>query len=64
MDQAAAPSGSYLRAPAAASVTVLSGSVPADAAGWMSDLSVPGGNDHDFYIDTVVGPRRRVPLDH
>jgi len=21
----------------------------------MWDLSVPGGNDHDFYIDTVVG---------
>jgi hypothetical protein len=24
--------------------------VPADHDGWMWDLSVPGGNDHDFYV--------------
>jgi hypothetical protein len=45
--------GTYLRTPSGASVTVLSGTVPADTSGWMWDLSVPGGNDHDFYIDLV-----------
>jgi hypothetical protein len=47
--------GDYLRTSDGATVTVLSGNAPADAAGWMWDLTVPGGNDHDFYIDTAVG---------
>jgi hypothetical protein len=35
-----------------ASATVLGGYAPRHHDGWMWDLSVPGGNDHDFYIDT------------
>jgi len=31
------------------------GSVPADHVGWMWDLTVPGNNDHDFYVETVTG---------
>ena len=27
---------------------------PRNTAGWMWDLTVPGNNDHDFYIDTAV----------
>jgi hypothetical protein len=30
------------------------GTVPADHDGWMWDLTVPGNNDHDFYIGTTV----------
>ncbi len=47
--------GDHLRGPNGASVTVVAGWTPANPVGWMWDLSVPGGNDHDFYIDTVVG---------
>jgi hypothetical protein len=43
--------GSHLSTNGGASVTVLGGYVPADATGWMWDLTV--ANDHDFYIDTV-----------
>lgn len=46
--------GDHLRAPGGVTVTVIGGSAPADAVGWMWDLSVPGGNDHDFYIDTAA----------
>lgn len=46
--------GSYLRTPAGASVTVLGGYTLADAADWMWDISVPGGGDHDFYVDTTI----------
>ena len=45
--------GDHLRTPNGATVTVTGGRTPADAAGWMWDLSVPGGNDHDFYIEVV-----------
>jgi hypothetical protein len=31
------------------------GYTPRNHDGWMWDLTVPGGNDHDFYIDTTVG---------
>jgi hypothetical protein len=34
--------------------TAAGGHVPATASGWMWDLSVPGGGDHDFYIDTTI----------
>jgi RHS repeat-associated protein len=46
--------GDHLRTPSGVAATVIGGRAPADAAGWMWDLSVPGGNDHDFYIDTVA----------
>jgi len=47
--------GDHLRTPARATVTVIGGRAPADAVGWMWDLAIPGGNDHDFYIDTSAG---------
>jgi hypothetical protein len=51
---AALKDGNYLRASDGATVTVLGGYVPANATGWMWDLSVPGGGDHDFYIDAAT----------
>jgi hypothetical protein len=46
--------GDYLRTSNGAIATVASGRTPMDAAGWMWDISVPGGNEHDFYIDTAA----------
>ena len=46
--------GDHLRTPARATATVIGGRVPTDAVGWMWDISVPGGNDHDFYIDVAA----------
>jgi Pretoxin HINT domain len=43
-----------LRTSGGATATVLGGYVPADTSGWMWDLTVPGGNDHDFYVDTAA----------
>lgn len=37
-------------------VTAVGGYTPANHDGWMWDLSVPGGNDHNFYIDTIAAP--------
>ena len=34
-------------------VTVVGGTTPADHDGWMWDLTVPGNNDHDFYVLTT-----------
>jgi RHS repeat-associated protein len=44
----------HLRTPSGVTATVVGGHIPADSTGWMWDLSVPGGNDHDFYIDTTI----------
>jgi len=46
--------GDHLRTPSRSNVTVVGGRAPASTAGWMWDISVPGGNDHDFYIDSTV----------
>jgi hypothetical protein len=35
-------------------VTVVGGTTPKQRDGWMWDLTVPGGGDHDFYIDTIA----------
>lgn len=43
-----------LRTSNGAVATVVSGHTPEGSAGWMWDISVPGGNDHDFYIDTAA----------
>jgi RHS repeat-associated protein len=51
---AALDDGTYLRASDGAVVTVLGGGTPVSTAGWMWDLSVPGGGDHDFYVDTAI----------
>jgi Pretoxin HINT domain len=50
----ALPAGDLLRTPGHAQVSVVSGQAPADTVGWMWDLSVPGGHDHDFYIDVAT----------
>jgi RHS repeat-associated protein len=42
--------GMHLKTPDGQSAVVLGGSVPADHDGWMWDLTVPGNNDHDFYV--------------
>jgi hypothetical protein len=48
--------GTRLRTPTGGTATVLGGRTPKVASGWMWDLTVPGGNDHDFYIDTIAAP--------
>jgi Pretoxin HINT domain len=46
--------GDKLRAANGTIATAAGGTVPAGAADWMWDLSVPGGGDHDFYIDAAA----------
>jgi hypothetical protein len=43
----------YLKTPDGLSAIVVEGSTPADHDGWMWDLTVPGNNDHDFYVAAV-----------
>jgi hypothetical protein len=45
--------GTHLRTASGGSATVLGGWTPKVTTGWMWDLTVPGNNDHDFYIATV-----------
>jgi hypothetical protein len=47
--------GQHLKTPNGTLATADGGSVPADHVGWVWDLTVPGNNDHDFYIETVTG---------
>jgi RHS repeat-associated protein len=43
--------GTHLRTPSGSgTATVLGGYTPQDHSGWMWDLTVPGNNDHDFYV--------------
>jgi RHS repeat-associated protein len=42
--------GMRLKTPDGQSAVVVGGSVPADHDGWMWDLTIPGNNDHDFYV--------------
>ena len=50
--------GTHLRTPSGSdNATVLSGRVPRQSTGWMWDLTVPGDNDHDFYV-LATGPFR------
>jgi hypothetical protein len=42
--------GTHLKTPDGQVAVVVGGSVPADHDGWMWDLTVPGNNDHDFYV--------------
>jgi hypothetical protein len=63
--------GDHLRTSNGTIAAVVSGYAPADSAGWMWDITVPGNDDHDFYVDTTVaavlvhncpaGPGDRVP---
>ena len=48
--------GTHLRTPDGGdTATVAGGWIPKQRDGWMWDLTIPGNNDHDFYIDTIVG---------
>ena len=48
---AALKAGTRLRTPTGGDTAiVLSGRAPKDTTGWMWDLTVPGGGDHDFYV--------------
>jgi hypothetical protein len=40
----------HLKTPDGQTAAVVGGSVPAAHDGWMWDLTVPGNNDHDFYV--------------
>ncbi|MGH3252502.1 MAG: RHS repeat-associated core domain-containing protein, partial [Trebonia sp.] len=42
--------GMRLKTPDGQAAVVVGGSVPAVHDGWMWDLTVPGNNDHDFYV--------------
>jgi hypothetical protein len=42
--------GMHLKTPDGQPTVVVGGSVPAVHDGWMWDLTVPGNNDHDFYV--------------
>jgi RHS repeat-associated protein len=42
--------GTHLKTPDGQVAVVVGGSVPAVRDGWMWDLTVPGSNDHDFYV--------------
>jgi RHS repeat-associated protein len=42
--------GMHLKTPDGQTAVVVGGSVPAAHDGWMWDLTVPGNNDHDFYV--------------
>jgi hypothetical protein len=46
--------GTHLRTPDGGAATAAGGWTPKTTTGWMWDLTVPGNNDHDFYIQTTV----------
>jgi Pretoxin HINT domain len=46
--------GDTLRTSDGIIATAAGGYIPATAAGWMWDLTVPGNGDHDFYIDVAT----------
>ena len=50
--------GMHLKTPDGQSAVVVGGSVPAVHDGWMWDLTVPGNNDHDFYVLAVGASTR------
>jgi hypothetical protein len=46
--------GTYLKTPDGQAAIVVGSSTPAVHDGWMWDLTVPGNNDHDFYVQAGV----------
>lgn len=48
--------GTRLRIPSGRTATVIGGWTPQVKTGWMWDITVPGNNDHDFYIVTTAAP--------
>jgi hypothetical protein len=55
--------GMRLKTPDGQIAVVVGGSVPAVHDGWMWDLTVPGNDDHDFYVEpaAVLPPTRAGP---
>jgi hypothetical protein len=54
--------GTHLRTPTSTSTaTAASGWTANDTNGWMWDLTIPGNNDHDFYIQPVLPSAIRAP---
>ena len=49
--------GIHLKTPDGQTAIVVGGTIPKVHDGWMWDLSVPGNNDHDFYV-LATGPFR------
>jgi hypothetical protein len=49
--------GIHLKTPDGQTAVVVGGTIPKVHDGWMWDLSVPGNNDHDFYV-LATGPFR------
>jgi RHS repeat-associated protein len=47
--------GEHLKTPNGVTAIADGGTMPADHDGWMWDLTVPGNNDHDFYVQTSDG---------
>src|SRR5580693_2073829 len=47
--------GIHLKTPDGQTAVVVGGTIPKVHDGWMWDLSVPGNNDHDFYV-LATGP--------
>jgi Pretoxin HINT domain len=45
--------GTHLRTAAGNAAVVVSGAAPRQRDGWMWDITVPGDNDHDFYVKTA-----------
>jgi hypothetical protein len=52
--------GEHLKTPDGTIATADGGSTPKVHDGWMWDLTVPGDNDHDFYV--VTNPRMGFAL--
>jgi len=52
--------GMHLKTPDGQTAVVVGGSTPAVRDGWMWDLTVPGNNDHDFYV--IAGQSRDAPV--
>jgi hypothetical protein len=50
--------GEHLKTPNGTLATVDGGTTPKVRDGWMWDLTVPGNNDHDFYVLAVPVPGR------
>jgi len=46
--------GEHLKTPNGATVTVVGGTAPKVRDGWMWDLTVPGNDDHDFYVEAAT----------
>jgi len=44
----------HLKTPDGQAAVVVGGSAPAVRDGWMWDLTVPGNNDHDFYVSVAA----------